>query len=136
MTEKDIQIFEKTQLQKTERRKPLKISKQALEETIEQCNGLTYDMCLALDCTPKQLYNKIDQYQLREAMTEARKQLVAQAESVVGRALKSDNEKLSIETARFILERLGRDEGWGQNPQIQQNIQVVGDAEIKGIFGI
>ena len=51
-------------------------------------------------------------------MQQARQALVAQAESVVGKALKSDNEKLRVETARFILERLGREDGWGQNPQI------------------
>ena len=51
-------------------------------------------------------------------MQQARQALVAQAESVVGKALKSENEKLRVETARFILERLGREDGWGQNPQI------------------
>lgn len=51
-------------------------------------------------------------------------------------ALKSDNEKLRVETARFILERLDR-EHYGQNPQIQQQINVVDkDVAIKNIFGV
>ena len=70
-------------------------------------------------------------------MQQARQALVAQAESVVGKALKSENEKLRVETARFILERLGREDGWGQNPQIQQQINVVDkELEIKNIFGL
>jgi len=70
------------------------------------------------NCTPKQLYTRIDKFGLRDQMQQARQALVAQAESVVGKALKSENEKLRVETARFILERLGREDGWGQNPQI------------------
>lgn len=135
MTEEDAKLFEKNHLVKTEGKKPFKATKQQLEEAINSFYGMTYDICMHFNCTPKQLYNKIDKYQLREAMSEARKQLVAQAESVVGRALNSENEKLRIETAKFILERLGRDEGWGQNPQIIQQIDT-SDGSIKQIFGI
>ena len=137
MTEEDAKIFEKNHLAKTEDRKPFKASKQQLEEAIDKFFGMTYDICLHFNCTPKQLYTRIDKFGLREAMSEARKHLVAQAESVVGKALKSDNEKLRVETARFILERLGREDGWGQNPQIQQQINVVDkELEIKNIFGL
>ena len=87
------------------------------------------------NCTPKQLYTRIDKFGLRDQMQQARQALVAQAESVVGKALKSDNEKLRVETARFILERLGREDGWGQNPQIVQQIDT-SDGTIKQIFGI
>ena len=61
---------------------------------------------------------KIDKYGLREEMHNARKHLVAKAESTLAELLASSNDKLKAEVAKFILERLGRDEGWGQNPQI------------------
>ena len=137
MTEEDAKLFEKNHLAMTEAHKPLKATKQQIEEAIDSFNGMTYDMCLHFDCTPKQLYTKIDKFGLRESMQKARQALVAQAESVVGKALKSENEKLRVETARFILERLGREDGWGQNPQIQQQINVVDkEVEIKNIFGV
>ena len=137
MTEEDAKLFEKNHLAMTETHKPFKATKQQIEEAIDSFNGMTYDICLHFDCTPKQLYTKIDKFGLRESMQQARQALVAQAESVVGKALKSENEKLRVETARFILERLGREEGWGQNPQIQQQIKVVDkELEIKNIFGV
>lgn len=135
MSEEDAKLFEKQHLIKTEGQKPFKATKQQLEEAIDSFYGMTYDLCIHFNCTPKQLYTRIDKFGLREQMAEARKNLVAQAESVVGKALKSDNEKLRVDTARFILERLGRDEGWGQNPQIVQQIDV-SDGSIKQIFGI
>ena len=135
MTEEDAKIFEKNHLSLTEDRKPFKATKPQLEEAIDKFFGMTYDICIHFNCTPKQLYTRIDKFGLREAMAEARKNLVAQAESVVGKALKSDNEKLRVETARFILERLGREDGWGQNPQIVQQIDT-SDGSIKQIFGI
>ena len=118
MTEQDAKMFEKQHLAKTEAHKPFKATKQQLEEAIDSFNGMTYDICLHFDCTPRQLYTKIDKFGLRDHMQQARQALVAQAESVVGKALNSENEKLRVETARFILERLGREDGWGQNPQI------------------
>ena len=137
MTEEDVKIFEKNHLAKTEDRKPFKATKQQLEEAIDKFFGMTYDICIHFNCTPKQLYTRIDKFGLRDQMQQARQALVAQAESVVGKALKSENEKLRVETARFILERLGREEGWGQNPQIQQQINVVDkELEIKNIFGV
>ena len=137
MTEQDAEIFEKQHLAKTEAHKPFKATKQQIEEAIDSSNGMTYDICLHFDCTPRQLYTKIDKFGLRDHMQQARKNLVAQAESVVGKALNSENEKLRVETARFILERLGREDGWGQNPQIQQQINVVDkELEIKNIFGV
>lgn len=135
MNEEDAKLFEKQHLMKTEGQKPFKATKQQLEEAIDSFYGMTYDICIHFNCTPKQLYTRIDKFGLREQMAEARKNLVAQAESVVGKALKSDNEKLRVDTARFILERLGRDDGWGQNPQIVQQIDV-SDGSIKQIFGI
>lgn len=137
MTEQDAKLFEKQHLAKTESHKPFKATKQQIEEAIGSFNGMTYDICLHFDCTPRQLYTKIDKFGLRDHMQQARKNLVAQAESVVGKALNSENEKLRVETARFILERLGREDGWGQNPQIQQQINVVDkELEIKSIFGV
>ena len=135
MTEQDAKLFEKNHLSMTEAHKPFKATKQQIEEAIDSFNGMTYDMCLHFDCTPKQLYTRIDKFGLRDSMQQARQALVAQAESVVGKALKSENEKLRVETARFILERLGREDGWGQNPQIVQQIDTT-DGSIKQIFGI
>lgn len=135
MTEQDARMFEKRHLAKTEAHRPFKATKQQIEEAVDSFNGMTYDICLHFGCTPGQLYAKLDKFGLRDHMQQARRALVAQAESVVGKALNSENEKLRVETARFILERLGREDGWGQNPQMVQQIDAA-DGTIKQIFGI
>lgn len=118
MTEEDAKIFEKNHLKTYKAKNALKATKEQVEEAIYKHSGLTYDICVELDCTPKQLFMKIDKYGLREEMRNARKHLVAKAESTLAELLASSNDKLKAEVAKFILERLGRDEGWGQNPQI------------------
>lgn len=118
MSEEDAKIFEKNHLKTYKAKNALKATKEQVEEAIYKHSGLTYDICVELDCTPKQLFMKIDKYGLREEMHNARKHLVAKAESTLAELLASSNDKLKAEVAKFILERLGRDEGWGQNPQI------------------
>lgn len=135
MTEEDAKIFEKNHLKTYKAKNALKATKEQVEEAIYKHSGLTYDICVELDCTPKQLFMKIDKYGLREEMHNARKHLVAKAESTLAELLASSNDKLKAEVAKFILERLGRDEGWGQNPQIVQQIDTT-DGSIKQIFGI
>lgn len=136
MTEEDAKLFEKNQLKTYKAKNALKATKEQIEEAIYKHSGLTYDICVELACTPKQLFMKIDKYGLREEMYNARKHLVAKAESTLAELLASSNEKLKAEAAKFVLERLGRDEGWGAGPQVAQQINISTDKDIREIFGI
>lgn len=135
MTEEDAKMFEKQHLAKTETRR-VKLTKENLEKSILANSGLTFDVCYDLCCTPKQFWNAVGRYGLKEFVSECRQQLVNKAESTLNSLLDSEDDKTKASVAKFILERLDR-EHYGQNPQIQQQINVVDkEIEIKNIFGV
>ena len=135
MMEEDAKIFEKNHLAKTETRR-VKLTKENLEKSILANSGLTFDVCYDLGCSPKQFWNAVGRYGLKEFVTECRQQLVNKAESTLNSLLDSEDDKTKASAAKFILERLDR-EHYGQGPQIQQQINVVDkEIEIKNIFGV
>ena len=135
MTEEDAKLFEKNHLAKTETPR-VKLTKDKLEKSILANSGLTFDICYDLGCTPKQFWNAVGKYGLKEFVTECRHQLVNKAESTLNSLLESEDDKTKAAAAKFILERLDR-EHYGQGPQIQQQINVVDkELEIKNIFGL
>ena len=135
MTEEDAKIFEKNHLALTETHR-VKLTKDKLEKSILANSGLTFDICYDLGCTPKQFWNAVGKYGLKDFVTECRQQLVNKAESTLNSLLESEDDKTKAAAAKFILERLDR-EHYGQGPQIQQQINVVDkELEIKNIFGL
>lgn len=136
MTPNDIKIYEKKHQNIEKANHKLKLAQKILEEAIDKYSGLTFDMCAYLKCSPKQLWNAIDRFGLRERMLEARNNLIDEAESTMRGMLHSSDEKNALAASKFILERLGREKGWGQNPQIAQQINIASESDIKSIFGI
>ena len=136
MTTTDIKIYEKNHLNVNKSSPKVKLTRKNLEEAIELHSGLTFDMCAYLKCSPKQLWNAVDRFGLRERMLEARNNLIDEAESTIRGILHSSDEKNALAASKFILERLGRENGWGQNPQIAQQINIASESDIKSIFGI
>ena len=133
MTANDVKIFEKKH--RKQKHPALKLGKDELIAAIQQGKGLTYDVCLILGCTPIQLYSRLDKLGIRDEMTKARQGLVDKAESVLGTLLESDNDRVKLETAKFIAERLGREAGWSSRPDFA--VQVNADnVDIKQIFGM
>lgn len=133
MTDGDVEVFEKHH--KRHKRPALKAGREELISAIQRGNGLTYDVCLILGCTPLQLYTRLDKLGIRDEMLKARQGLVDSAESVLGSLLSSDNEKIKLDAAKYITERLGRDKGWGAKPDTA--IQINGnDVDLHAIFGI
>lgn len=136
MNEEDAKLFEKQHLAKTKTRRA-KLTKDTLEQSIIHNNGLTFDICCDLECTPKQFWNAVEKHQLKDLVSDCRKQLVGRAESTLNSLLESEDDKTKVAAAKFILERLGKDDGWGQGPQIAQQINIVDkELEIKKIFGV
>ena len=136
MTTTDIKIYEKNHLNVSKSNPKVKLTRKNLEEAIEKHSGLTFDMCAYLKCSPKQLWNAVDKFGLRDRMLEARNNLIDEAESTIKGILHSSDEKNALAASKFILERLGRENGWGQNPQIAQQINIASESDIKSIFGI
>ena len=136
MTPSDVKLYEKKHLNIYKANRKLKLAQKILEDAIDKYSGLTFDMCAYLKCSPKQLWNAIDRFGLRERMFEARNNLIDEAESTMRGILHSSDEKNALAASKFILERLGREKGWGQNPQIAQQINIASESDIKSIFGI
>lgn len=112
-------------------------TKEQIEDKIWQNYGIITVLCAVLDCTPKQFYNAVDKFELREYLKQAKLQLVGLAEVALIDCLHSQNEQIRLRAAETTLKSLGKEE-WSQTPQVQIQQQIVSDKdlEIKNIFGI
>ena len=136
---------EKTSMPKVLNRKAVlppvckRFTKEEVERIIDENYGILTLVCGLLDCTPKQFYNAVDKWDLRDHLKEAKNQLVGVAEEAILDCLHSDNENIKLKSAEITLKSLGKDT-WSQAPQVQITQNVVSDEEkkieIKNIFGI
>lgn len=119
-------------------KKPLfkRCKKADLEALIDTFCGNVYDIAEFAQCSCRQVYNAVDHYGLRDYLGDVRLAIIDKAESVVRSGLNSDDEETRLKTAQFILERFGKNRGWSKNPEVQQQINVQGDCDIKSLFGI
>ena len=106
---------------------------------VEQAHGITWRIMQILDCTFMQwaVYTS-EHREAAELAKQARGELVAEAEKTLDYCLKNGSEKTKMEAAKYILSKLGRDEGWGDD---QPCIAVdVSDADkqtrIRAVFGL
>ena len=125
---------------KTDRMLSLKerYTKKEIEEAIVKCNGRYAPLVSMLNCSYDQLrvwmtHHK-DHFKLAESLRMA---LVDEAEEQISQLLNSTDSKIRLDTAKFILKTLGKTRGWGESPQVVQQINA-GDEqiEIKSIFGL
>ena len=94
----------------------------------------------ALQSTPQQLEVWLRKGSRKQALEEARQRILDKCEEKMMKLLDSDNEKVVFETAKFILQNLGRSRGYhGDSPAIAMAIEKSGDdikVAVQGIFGI
>ena len=108
-------------------------------KAIEQSHGITWRILHLLDCTYMQWAVYTSQHrEAAEQAKQARGEFVAEAEKTLDYCLKNGSEKTKMEAAKYILSKLGRDEGWGED---QPKVAVeVNDSEkqvqIRAIFGL
>ena len=110
-----------------------------VEKAIDKAHGITWRILRILDCTfmQWQVYTA-EHREAAELAKQARKELVVEAEKTLDDCLKSSNEKTKIEAAKYILSKLGKDDGWGDD---QPTVAVeVADSDkqiqIRTIFGL
>lgn len=76
----------------------------------------------------------------KQALEEARAKILDKCEEKMMKLLDSENEKVVFDTAKFILQNLGRSRGYhGDSPAIAMAIEKSGDdikVAVQGIFGI
>lgn len=115
-----------------------RFTKEELEEIIDGSCGVVTIICNQLDCTYKQFYKAIDEYNLRDSLITAKKQLVSLAEKAILDCLNSEIESIKLKAAETTLKSLGKADGWNfDGTTINQQINVSDKTtEIKNIFGI
>lgn len=94
----------------------------------------------ALQSTPQQLEVWLRKEGHKQALEEARQRILDKCEEKMMKLLDSENEKVVFDTAKFILQNLGRSRGYhGDSPAIAMAIEKSGDdikVAVQGIFGI
>ena len=94
----------------------------------------------ALQSTPQQLEVWLRKEGHKKALEEARARILDKCEEKMMKLLDSENEKVVFDTAKFILQNLGRSRGYhGDSPAIAMAIEKSGDdikVAVQGIFGI
>lgn len=102
--------------------------------------GLTWAVCKLLDCSLNEwnvlLDTNKDYWNLWKS---TRKTLVARAENTMADLLDSPNEKTRFDASKYLLDRLGANEGYGASPQVAVSVEQSNEdkaLQIKAIFGI
>ena len=113
------------------------------EEVIDVINkyyGNKSLICCALQSTAQQFEVWLRKDGHKQALEEARQRILDKCEEKMMKLLDSQNEKVVFDTAKFILQNLGRSRGYhGDSPAIAMAIEKSGDdikVAVQGIFGI
>ena len=109
-------------------------------KVINQYYGNKSLICCALQSTAQQFEVWLRKEGHKKALEEARQRILDKCEEKMMKLLESDNEKVVFDTAKFILQNLGRSRGYhGDSPAIAMAIEKSGDdikVAVQGIFGI
>lgn len=113
-----------------------RVTKKQLQEEIWRQHGLATGVCNFFDCSYSQYKFAIEKFKLQDVEAKAKQNLADLAENAIFRVLStSQDDKLVMDAAKFVLKTLGKQRGWGEGPQtaIQINAENV---DLQQIFGI
>lgn len=107
---------------------------------MQMANGVTWAACKLLDCSTLEFTALISSdKQLGMMWRDMKKTLVARAESTMASLMDSQSELMRYNSAKYILDKLGTSEGYGQQPQVAVSVEQSAEdkaLQIKAIFGI
>ena len=105
---------------------------------MEASSGNQKLVCQLLKCTNREFSVLLSQdNELALLWKEIRQSLVSEAEGVLATLLNSKSENMRFQTARYILDRRGKELGYGQiGNQITVETNDNGGVSIKSIFGL
>ena len=87
-----------------------------VKQAVEESHGITWRILKRLDCTyPQWAVYTAEHREVAQLQKTARQELVAEAERTLDECLKNGSEKTKMEAAKYILSKLGREEGWGED---------------------
>lgn len=113
-------------------------TKEQIEDVIVRAHGLTSSICAALDCTTQQFYVYLRcRPEMKQLQEDSRMDFINEAERVVMENLHDPDPSIRQQAAQYVLNRLGRTKGWGEDRlfgiTISQSEQT---KQIHAIFGI
>lgn len=113
-----------------------RVTKKQLEEEIWRQHGLATGVCNFFDCSYSQYKFAIEKFKLQDVVNKARASLADLAEKAIFNVLSTTNDdKLRLDAAKFVLKTLGKERGWGEGPQTAVQINAE-NVDLKQIFGI
>ena len=114
-----------------------RVSPDRIRLCMELSGGNSHVLCALLKCTYREFYVLIQHDdELRELWKDIRESIVSQAEGVMATLMDSKNERMRYDAAKYILDKRGKDLGYGQQ-QTQLTVETTPDGvSIKQIFGI
>lgn len=106
-----------------------------IEQTILKMHGVVTYICSALDCT----YRQFEEYlgrniEMKDVLNKAKESLIDYAEHTLIDCLNSDDEKIKLNAAEFVLKGPGKKRGWSQNEiSLLQSAELDEEGKIKKI---
>lgn len=118
------------------RKSPMEIFK-----AMEKSEGIQANVCVLLDCSVREFRQLLTQSKLwATTWAEIRSKLVSKAECVMVDLLESKQDQLKFSAAKYILDKLGGNDGYGQTTTgFELTVQGADEQkamQIKAIFGI
>ena len=110
-------------------------TKEQVREAVYACDGCVTLLCNVLDCTAQQFWAACERWKLGADVNKAKAQYADKAEAALVGLLGSDNEKIRLDAAKFVLKAKA---GWTEVAAAQQ-LQVEqkdGRLTIRQIFGM
>ena len=110
-------------------------------DALEKSEGVQANACTLLGCTVREFRQLLASHKTWGTLwAEIRKKLVSKAENVMVDLLESKQDRLRFDAAKYFLDKLGAQEGYGQTTTgfelTVQGADKEHAAQIKAIFGI
>lgn len=105
---------------------------------MEASSGNENLVCSLLKCTHREFHVLIEcDSELGKLWKEIRESIISEAEGVMATLLGSKSEQMRFQTAKYILDRRGKNLGYSpQHNQITVETSEDGNTNIKAIFGV
>lgn len=110
-------------------------AKEIAKAIIKNYGNLTL-VSVATGLTRKQLNNWLRKPERKEILMQARQAIVDISEKRMIELLNSSDEKIVLEVSKFLLSKLGKTNGYGNDPQVQVQVNEPQSMTINEIFGI
>ena len=117
-----------------------KYQKSDLKNIFLSCFGNKQSICKKLNCTLRVLTKYIYKNDFaKEWLEQGREQIIELSEKVIVDALQHEDLNVRMDAAKYVLQRLGKNKGWGTNDINLTKVEINNydkEKQIKAIFNI